>query len=145
VTASRVASTVAYRDPEPNGLAAMIGGLIQGNLEAHPERMRLLGGERPTTVAIEVPDAGVAVSVRLSADDVRVANGIVGRPQVLIRTDSETLLSLSSTPLRVGLPDVTTAAGRSVVRAVLGRRLRLRGVLRHPAALARLNRLLTLT
>ena len=33
---------VTYADPEPNGLASMLGGLIEANLTAHPERTALL-------------------------------------------------------------------------------------------------------
>ena len=35
-------ASVEYPDADPNGLAEMLGGLIQGNLERHPERASLL-------------------------------------------------------------------------------------------------------
>ena len=51
---------VSYPDPEPSGLAQMLGGLIEGNLTAHPEREALLA--KVSTYAIRATDAGVEVS-----------------------------------------------------------------------------------
>jgi hypothetical protein len=134
-------ATVVYPDPEPNGLAAMLGGLIQGNLAAHPERERLLG--KPATYLIAAPDVDVAVSIRLARGRVTVRNGVVGRSQVRVTTDSETLVGLSSVPLKFGLPDVTTKEGRAVNRKLLKGQLKVKGLLLHPGKLGRLNRLLS--
>jgi hypothetical protein len=136
-----VTASVTYLDPEPAGLASMLGGIIEGNLREHPERERLLS---PTAVyAFDVPDVGVQVSLRLSDGRVQVKEGIVGRPHVLIRTESDILLGLSTVPLRFGLPDVATSEGRAVMGHLLRRRLRISGLLRHPLRLARLNKLLS--
>jgi len=107
-----VTVTVVYPDPEPNGLAAMLGGIIEGNLVGHPERERLLS--KVSTYGIRTRDVGVEVSFRLSPGKVIVRNGIVGRPHILVETDSETLVGLSSVPLKFGLPDIGTKEGREV-------------------------------
>jgi hypothetical protein len=135
-----VAVTVAYLDKEPNGLAAMLGGVIEGNLAAHPEREALLG-ER-ATYAIVAQDIDVAVSIRLGDGAVKVRNGVVGRPDVLVQADSETLISLSTVPLRFGLPDATKPEGRAVMKRLVRSELRVKGLVRHPGKLARLNKLL---
>ncbi len=132
---------VRYWDEEPNGLASMIGGLIQGNLDAHPERTALLSS--PATYAIVAPDVDVAVSIRVAEGSVTVRNGLVGRPNILITADSEALLGLSSVPLRFGLPDATTKEGREVTGKLLKGELKVKGLLMHPLKLARLNRLLS--
>ncbi len=134
---------VTYVDQEPNGLGAMIGGLIQANLEQHPERVALLG--KPATFGIVAPDADVAITIRLSPDGVQVANGIRGTPDVSVRGDSETLVGLSAAPLRFGQPDVTTKAGREVVKKLLTGRLKVRGLFVHAGMLGRLNKLLSVT
>jgi hypothetical protein len=136
-----VSVRVEYPDPEPSGLAQMLGGLIEGNLTAHPERESLLA--RPSTYAIRATDVGVDVSIRLSPGQAVVRNGVVGRPQVLVETDSETLIGLSSMPLKFGLPDVMTKEGREVNRKLMKGQLKVRGLLRHPGKLARLNKLLS--
>lgn len=134
-------AAVEYLDPEPSGLASMLGGIIEGNLRDHPDRERLLS---PTTVyAFDVPDVEVRVSLRVSAERVQLKEGIVGRPHIVIRTDSELLLGLSTVPLRFGLPDLATSAGREVISDLFRRRLRIRGLLWHPLRLARLNKLLS--
>jgi hypothetical protein len=136
-----VTVTVEFGDAEPNGLATMMGGIIQANLEAHPERESLL--DRVTTYSIRASDIDVAVSIRLSPGRVQVRNGVVGRPSVRIESDSNTLVGLSGVPLRFGLPDVTRKEGREVLRSVGKRRLRVRGLVAHPRALGRLNKLLS--
>src|SRR6266498_635141 len=91
---------VVYADEEPNGLAAMVGGLIEANLRQHPERRSLL---RPAVVELAAADAGVSVRIALSPGRVSVSNGSSrpGRPRVRVRADSDSLLLLSSAPLRL--------------------------------------------
>lgn len=132
---------VRYGDAEPNGLALMLGGLVEGNLSAHPERERLL--RRSATYGVTAPDAEVSASLRLTPQGVTVRNGIVGRPQIRVEAASESLLGLSGVPLRFGLPDVTTREGRALGGKLLGGEIRVRGMWRHPLRLARLTRLLS--
>jgi hypothetical protein len=133
--------TVEFLDDEPNGIAAMIGGLLEANLEQHPERRALLAP--PTTIGIVATDARAATTIHLAPGRVTIANGIVGRPKVKVSTDSITLTELSSTPLRLGLPDAMTPAGRETMRKLLQRKLQVKGLLLHPAVVSRLNRLLS--
>jgi hypothetical protein len=131
---------VQYPDPEPNGLATMLGGLIEANLAAHPERAALL--QKRAVYAIEALDVDVAVSIRLYRGTVTIRNGIIGRPDVIITAQSNDLMGMSSVPLRFGLPDMRTSEGRALNRRLLKRQLRVKGLLAHPGKLARLNRLL---
>jgi hypothetical protein len=135
-----VTAEVRYLDPEPNGMAAMLGGLLEANLAAHPEREALLA---PATFAISAPDVGAGVSIRLMPGKVLIRNGVVSRPDILVEADSETLVGLSSVPLRFGLPDARSKEGREVNRKLLKRQLKVRGLLRHPGKLGRLNKLLS--
>jgi len=134
---------VKYLDAEPGGLALMLGGLIEGNLVAHSERESLLAGR--ATYSIRATDVGVEVSIRLSPGSVLVRNAVVSHSDILVETDSDTLMSLSSVPLKFGLPDVMTKEGREVNRKLLRKQLKVKGLLRHPGKLARLNKLLSVT
>jgi hypothetical protein len=134
---------VRYLDPEPNGLATMLGGLIEGNLSAHAERQSLVTGGKPATFAVVARDLDVAVSIRFSPQGVAIRNGVVGRPHLVIRTDSETLVGLSAVPLKFGLPDAMTEEGREVNRKLLRRELEVKGLLLHAGKLARLNKLIS--
>ena len=132
--------TVVYRGEEPSGLASMVGGLIDQNLERDPSRLRLL---RPSSATITVPDAGVAITVRTRPGEVKIRDGVDPGAQLAITADSERLLSLTSAPLRFGLPDVFDARGRAVLRDVVSGRVRIRGMVAHPRRLARLSSLLS--
>jgi hypothetical protein len=132
---------VQYPDPEPNGLATMMGGLIEANLTAHPERSALL--QKRATFAIVAPDVDVSVSIRLYRGTVTVRNGVIGRPDVMIRANSEDLIGMSAVPLRWGLPDLRTKEGREVNRKLMKGQLKVKGLLAHPGKLARLNKLMS--
>lgn len=125
---------------DPGGLASMIAGLIEQNLERDPSRRRLL---RPVVFSISVPDADVSVTVRVAPDRVQVADGAGPACQIAIVADSASLLELAATPLRFGLPDPFLAPGRGIVRDVIRRRIRIRGMLRHPMLLGRVAALLS--
>jgi hypothetical protein len=131
---------VSYLDDEPNGLSAMLGGLIDANLAAHPEREWLL---KPATVAITAPDAGVSVTIRMAPGRVVMANGARGRPNLRVRADSETLIELSAVPLRFGLPDNMTPQGREVTAKIMRGTIKVKGMFRSLGTLTRLNRLLS--
>jgi hypothetical protein len=131
---------VEYADEEPNGIARLIGGLIEGNLQDHPERERLL---RPAAVGIVADDAGVGITLRIRPGLVVVANGIMGNPDVLVRTDSITLTELASAPLRFGFPDAMRADGRAITRKLTNGKLKVKGLSSHPGIVSRLNRLLS--
>jgi hypothetical protein len=138
-----VTATVEYADAEPNGLAEMLGGLIQANLEQHPERARLL---RPAVIAIRAPDAEVSITITMLPSKVTVHNGRpTMRPQLDVTADSTTLIELSSVPLRFGLPDSMTKDGREVNRKLLKGEIKVRGMFAHLGTLTRLNKLLSVT
>ena len=133
--------SVEHADAYPNGLASLVGGLIEANLEREPGRRRLL---RPARVGIVAPDADVSVTLLISRGRVRIANGVAARTlHVLLRADAATLLGLTSAPLRLGFPDPLTSGGRAVLLLMLTRKLRVRGALLHPRRMARLARLLS--
>ena len=132
---------VEYLDPEPAGLSAMLGGILEGNLKDHPERARLLSP--PMVASIRVPDVETVVSLRFTPERIQVRSGPVSRADVVVQADSELLMSLSTVPLRFGLPDLGTEDGRYVIGQLLRRKLRIKGVFRHPGKLARLNKLLS--
>ena len=126
--------------PEPSGLASMVGELLQQNLARDPARRGLL---RPSVAVLDASDADVTVFLRIAPEDVRVGDGNVPDAHLSISAPSGRLLGLTTAPLRFGLPDVLIPEGRAIVGDLLGRRLRIRGLLRHPLRLARLTKLLS--
>jgi hypothetical protein len=135
-----VTAKVEYTDADPNGLAEMIGGLIEGNLVAHPERETLL---KPAVIAITAPDAEVSITLQIAPGRVAVSNGVRGKPDLRVTAPSDTLIELSSVPLRFGLPDNMTKGGREVTGKLMKGKIKVKGIARAPAKLARLNKLLS--
>jgi hypothetical protein len=136
-----VTPEIVLADAEPNGLARMLAGLLEGNLARRPERAALL---RPAVVEIGATDAGVAVTVRLDGERVRVSNGTGGpRPDVRVRASGHDLLALSAAPLRFGFPDPFRREGRAVLGRIVSEKVRVSGMVRHPIVLSRFSRLLS--
>ena len=131
---------VTVHGEEPSGLASMLAELIRTNLRTDPGRAALL---RPSVVVLDAPDAEVTVFLRIDPEEVRVGDGDVPDAHLRIRADAERLLDLTTVPLRLGFPDVGRGEGRAVVGDLLARRLRIRGLLRHPLRLARVTQLLS--
>ncbi len=133
--------TVRFADAEPNGLADLVGRLIETNLEADPDRRSLL---RDTIVRLRASDAATEATVKLSSAGVAVSNGPVGRrPHLILVADAYDLIELAGAPLRFGFPDAFHPRGRAVIRRIATRRVRVSGMLRHPIRLSRFTRLLS--
>ena len=133
--------TVRFADAEPNGLAELVGRLIEGNLEAEPERRRLL---RDAVIELSASDAEIQATIRFSAEGVAVSNGSAGpRPNLTIVADAYDLVELAGAPLLFGFPNALDAQGRSVLRRIATRHVRVSGMLRHPLRLSRFTRLLS--
>lgn len=134
-------ATVTYTDPDPNGLASMLGALIEANLRANPDRAELL---RPSMVELTATDAEVSASLHISPSGVEVANQRPPtRVDLGVRASSSDLIALSAMPLRFGLPDPLRREGRAIIGKLLLGRIRVSGLVRHPAKLTRLTRLLS--
>jgi hypothetical protein len=131
---------VRFADPEPSGLAELVGGLLRQNLARDPSRERLL---RPCVVTIDASDAGVAITVRIGPGRVLVGEGANPRAPLAVTTDSARLLALTAVPLRFGFPDLFAAPGRAIYADLAARRIRIRGLVSHPVRLARLTMLLS--
>lgn len=132
--------TITVVGGEPSGLASMVADLIEQNLARDPARMALL---RKSVAVLDAPDADVTVFLRIERDGVRVGDGDVPDAHLRIRSDSGRLLDLTTAPLRAGLPDPLRPEGRAIVGDLLRRRIRIRGLLRHPLRLVRLTKLLS--
>lgn len=124
---------------ESAGITELIDGLVHQNLGRDPSR-RL---RRRDVVAIEAVDAGVAVSLRSSDGTILVTDGRDPDARVVVSASSTKLLELAGAPLRFGLPDAFSRDGRTVIRDLLTRRIRVRGLIRHLGTVRRLTTLLS--
>lgn len=133
--------TVRFADAEPNGLADLVGRLIETNLQADPDRRSLL---RDTVVRLRASDAATEATIALSSAGVDISNGPVGRrPHLILVAEAYDLIELAGAPLRFGFPDAFHQRGRAVIRRIATRRVRVSGMLHHPIRLSRFTRLLS--
>ena len=124
----------------PSGLATMLQDLVEQNLRRDPARRRLL---RRGVAVLEVPDAGVAVTLVMAPEAVRVRDGHDPRATLRIRADGDRLLSLAAVPLRFGVPDPFSHDGRRVLLDLLVGRVRVRGLFTALPTLRRTTMLLS--
>ena len=129
-------------DPDVEGLGVMLADLVRGNIEADPARARLLQGVRGR-VNVHVPDAEVDVGLEFNGEQMLVRGKPFPRADLTITTDAETLMGMSTVPLRFGMPDASKADGRVVVGKMLRGQLKVRGMVTKPKLLTRLQRLLS--
>lgn len=127
-------------DEGAEGLAAMIHGLLSAAVD-DPRKAELLDKMRGT-VAIRVPDAEVEVGLRFAGGGVTVYDHALDRSDVTLTMPAETLLSLPSVPLLLGLPSILTPGGRDFAKQVLTRKVRITG-LRHTGLVTGLTTLLS--
>jgi hypothetical protein len=132
--------TVSFVDPEPNGLALLLGDLIEQNLTRDPSRRRFL---QPGTVVIESIDHEVAVTLRFTSDAVEISNGVSDGAAVHIRALGASLIGLAAAPLRFGVPDALARDGRRIVAELVRGQLEVRGLVSRFPAVRRLTRLLS--
>ena len=135
----RVAEVVFADGAGASGLATMLGTLLAQNVEQHRDKYEAFR-RIDADVAIEVRDLGESVTFSFAGERCTVRNGLAGRPRVRLRTDSETLMALSSVRIGpLGLPNYVDANGRAVLRALATGRLRIDGM-RHVGTLNRVTR-----
>ena len=134
-------------DGEHAGFRELVEGLLEANLVRDPGRAFLI--TRREAVALLATDAGLAVTIQLlpgaagAPGTVVVHDGEDPWAEVVVHAASVGLLELAATPLRFGLPDVLHRDGRAVVRDLLGRRIRVQGLVRRLWTLRRISRLLS--
>jgi hypothetical protein len=133
--------TVSYDDPDPEGLAELLGRLIEQNVARDPARRRLL--RRPSVVAIEAVDADVGATIRMGGGDVAISMRPEAGAPVRIRADGYLLFDMVAAPTRLGLPDVFSRDGRAIIAAIVTGRIRVHGLLMRFPAIRRLTMLLT--
>ncbi len=136
--------SLVVTEPELEGLGAMLADLVRGNLDADPSRARLLRGVTGT-INIRARDAEVEIGMEFRDGRLHVRGTPFTAPRLSIETDADTLMGMSTVPLRFGMPDVGHADGRAVVQKMLRGNLKVRGMLRGMPLMVRLQKLLSVS
>ena len=127
---------------EENGMAVMLSDMIKTNLTNKPERLKDFN-KLKGTIWINATDAEVDMSMAFNRGNLVVHDGKVGKPILVIATDSATLLDLANINIKMGMPNYFDETGRMVIKKLLGRELKIKGMFAHTMALTHLTKIMS--
>jgi hypothetical protein len=120
---------VEYADGEPSAFATMLGGLIDANVRSRPEKEQDFDS-LVARVGIWVTDIDEGVTLDFKGGKLIVHNGLKPRSTLTIRTDAETVMSLSNLKIGLlGMPVYYDEVGRGVAGKLLRGKLKIDGLL----------------
>ena len=136
--------TLVLEGEQPNGTARILHTVLGEKLDEAPWKakpvkalsnrtVRLLITDRDEWVDVVVGSNGT-VDVRSSAPDTK--------PQVIVALDMKTLPVILGIPLWHKLPALWEKGGKKLLTDLAGRRVRVRGLLSHPAIVIRVLQIL---
>jgi hypothetical protein len=132
---------VSYASKEPSAFAEMLGGLIEANVRAHPDKRKDFDA-LIARVGIWVTDIDEGVTLVFDAGRLTVYNGLEPRRTITIRAEAETVMSLSNLKIGIlGLPVYYDEVGRGVASKLVLGRLKIDGLLPNIATLNRVTRI----
>jgi len=132
---------VEYADEEPSAFASMLGGLIEANVKSRPEKTRDFES-LVARVGIWVTDIDEGVTLDFKGGTLVMHNGLKPRRTITIRTDADTVMSLSNLKIGVlGLPVYYDQVGRGVATKLLRGKLKIDGLLPNIVTLNAVTRL----
>jgi hypothetical protein len=120
---------VEYADDEPSAFASMLGGLIEANVRTHSEKENDFDSLK-ARVGIFVTDIDEGVTLDFTGGQLIVHNGLEPHRTLTIRTDADTVMSLSNLKIGLfGLPIYYDEVGRGVAAKLLRGTLKIEGLL----------------
>jgi hypothetical protein len=141
VEAAKEPGLVEYASKEPSAFAEMLGGLIDANVRARPEKKRDFDA-LVARVGIWVTDIDEGVTLVFNAGKLTVYNGLEPGRTITIRAEAETVMSLSNLRIGVlGMPVYYDEVGRGVAAKLLRGKLKIDGLLPNIATLNRVTRI----
>lgn len=123
-------------------LAGMLADMLKANLEK-PEKLKDFN-KLKAKVFIHAEDAEAKITMDFDRGKLVVYGGEVGKPDISIATDSATLLDLANIKIKFGLPWYFDETGLGVVKKLLKRELKIKGMIMHLGALTRLTKIMSL-
>ncbi len=126
---------------EEAALAGMLADMLRGNLENKPERVKDFNALN-ISIGIEATDAETQITLAFANGKLTVHKGLVN-PGIVITTDSTSLLELAALNIKYGMPWYFDEKGMAVVKKLLKREVKIKGLLVHPLALTRLTKVMS--
>ena len=121
------------------GLAEMMFNLIHQNLEQNPQKIKGFNS-LDAKVMIEARDIQIIIGLEFKQGKLTISKDSSFKPDLHIITDSATILALCLLKIKFGLPYFFDANGFKVLKKLLVRKLVIKGLLSHFAALVKLTK-----
>jgi hypothetical protein len=120
----------------------IISELLSSNMEQKAEKMRTFQSMYGV-VAIDLIDIEAAVTLIFAGGKLRIVPGIVGKPDIIIKTDSDKVIGLNSISIKFGLPYYFDEAGLTVLKQLFSGDLKIKGMMAHPFLLTKLTKIMS--
>ncbi len=137
-----MADNIVENRAEEVPFSYVISDLLTGNLQQKPDKMKTLE-HMYGVVALNLPDIEAAVTLIFAGGKVRIEPGIVGKPDLIINSSSEKIISLNAINIKFGLPYYFDEAGMNVIKQLLSGELKIQGMFTHPVLLTRLTKIMS--
>ena len=136
--------TLVLEGEKPNGTARVLHTVLNEKLDEAPWKAKPVKALSKRTVRLLITDRDEWVDVVVGADgavDVR-SDAADTKPEVTVALDMKTLPVILGVPLWHKLPAVWEKGGKKLLTDLAGRRVRVRGLLSHPAIVIRVLQIL---
>ncbi len=127
---------------EEIGLAVMLRELLAQNLEQNPHKIFDFN-KLNIPIGLHVSDAEIMLTLDFRNGSLTIVNGVSGHAGLSITADSGTIMNLSNQRIKWGLPYYFDETGKDILAAMKSGRLKVKGILRHFAALIRFSRVMS--
>jgi hypothetical protein len=122
--------------------AGILADLLTTNLTQRPEKRQVFD-KMQGAAAIDLADIETAVTLFFEKGKLRIEEGIVGSPEIVIRTTSDRVMDLNALRIVGGIPWYFDEAGLRVLGHLFAGRLKISGMFVHPALLTRLTKIMS--
>jgi hypothetical protein len=123
-------------------LALMLSEMLGGNLD-RPEKLKAFN-TLATKAYVLAQDVGAEVTMVFERGALTFYGGKPFRPDLSIETNSATLLDLANLNIRFGMPYYFDEIGRSILKKLARRELKINGMFTHPIALTKLTKIMSI-
>lgn len=137
-----MADTIIDNRAEEVPFSFVITDLLTSNLEQKPEKMKTFNAMWGV-VGLNLPDIEAAITMIFAGGRMRIEPGIVGKPDIVINSSSEKIISLNAISIRFGLPYYFDEAGMNVLKQLASGELKIDGMFTHPILLTRLTKIMS--
>jgi hypothetical protein len=138
---TQVRGLVEYASSEPSAFAGILGGLIEANVLARPQKKQDFD-KLVARVGISAMDIDESVTLVFDAGRLTVYNGLEPQRTITIRADADTVMSLSNLKIGfLGLPVYYDEVGRGVALKLLQGKLKIDGLVPNIATVNRVTRI----